>query len=34
MTKKITVKDLKNLKGKKQLTLILVKNKEEALAAD
>ena len=34
MKKKITVKDLKNLKGKKQLTLILVKNKEEALAAD
>ena len=34
MTKKITVKDLKNLKGKKQLTLILVKNKEEALAAN
>lgn len=34
MTKKITVKDLKSLKGKKQLTLILVKNKEEALAAD
>jgi|TARA_B100001063_G_scaffold179179_1_gene168237 3-methyl-2-oxobutanoate hydroxymethyltransferase len=34
MKKKITVKDLKDLKGKKQLTLILVKNKEEALAAD
>ena len=34
MKKKITVKDLKNYKGKKQLTLILVKNKEEALAAD
>ena len=34
MSKRITVKDLKSLKGKKQLTLILVKNKEEALAAD
>ena len=34
MSKKITVKDLKSLKGQKQLTLILVKNKEEALAAD
>ena len=33
MKKKITVKDLKELKRKKQLTLILVKNKEEALAA-
>ena len=31
MKNKITVKDLQNLKGKKQLTLILVKNKEEAL---
>ena len=34
MKKKITVKDLKDLTGKNQLTLILVKNKEEALAAD
>ena len=34
MKKKITVKDLQNFKGKKQLTLILVKNKEEALAAE
>ena len=34
MKNKITVKDLQNLKGKKQLTLILVKNREEALAAD
>ena len=34
MSKRITVKDLKSLKGKKQLALILVKNKEEALAAD
>ena len=31
MKKKITVKDLKDLKGKKQLTLILVKNKEGSL---
>ena len=34
MKKKITVKDLQNFKGKKQLTLILVKNREEALAAE
>ena len=33
MNKRLTVKDLKELKGKKQLTLILVKNVEEALAA-
>ena len=34
MRKKITVKDLQNLKGKKKLVCILVKNIEEALAAD
>ena len=33
MRNKITVKDLKNFKGKKQLTLILVKNKEEAISS-
>ena len=33
MNKRLTVKDLKELKGKKQLTLILVKNTEEALAS-
>ena len=33
MKKRLTVKDLKELKGKKQLTLILVKNVEEALAS-
>ena len=34
MRKKITVKDLQILKGKKKLVCILVKNIEEALAAD
>ena len=34
MRKKITVKDLQNFKGKKKLVCILVKNEEEALAAD
>jgi len=34
MRKKITVKDLQNFKGKKKLVCILIKNKEEALAAD
>ena len=34
MRKKITVKDLQNFKGKKKLVCILVKNTEEALAAD
>ena len=34
MRKKITVKDLQNFKGKKKLVCILVKNIEEALAAD
>ena len=34
MRKRLTVKDLKNLKGKKQLVLILVKSSEEALAAE
>ena len=34
MRKRLTVKDLKNLKGKKQLVLILVKSVEEALAAE
>ena len=33
MNKRLTVKSLKELKGKKQLTLILVKNIEEALAS-
>ena len=33
MKKRLTVKNLKELKGKKQLTLILVKNVEEALAS-
>jgi putative N-acetylmannosamine-6-phosphate epimerase len=32
--KKNNCKRFKNFKGKKQFTLILVKNKEEALAAD
>ena len=34
MTKKITVKDLQNFKGKQKLVCILIKNEEEALAAD
>ena len=34
MKKKITVKDLQNFKGKKKLVCILIKNIEEALAAD
>ena len=34
MRKKITVKDLQNFKFKKKLVCILVKNIEEALAAD
>ena len=34
MTKKITVKDLQNLKGKQKLVCILIKNEEEALAAE
>ena len=34
MNKKITVKDLQNFKGKKKLVCILVKNEEEALAAN
>ena len=34
MRKRLTVKDLKNLKGKKQLVLITVKNAEEAMAAE
>ena len=34
MKKKLTVKDLQDLKGKKQLVLILVKNVEEAKAAE
>ena len=34
MRKKITVKDLQNFKGNKKLVCILVKNIEEALAAD
>ena len=34
MKKKITVKDLRNFKGKKKLVCILIKNKDEALAAD
>ena len=34
MQKKITVKDLQNFKGKKKLVCILIKNIEEALAAD
>lgn len=33
MKQRLTVKDLKELKGKKQLVLILVKNVEEALAS-
>ena len=33
MNKRLTVKDLKELKGNKQLTLILVKNVEEAIAS-
>ncbi|MDC0057490.1 3-methyl-2-oxobutanoate hydroxymethyltransferase [Alphaproteobacteria bacterium] len=34
MRNRLTVKDLKKLKGNKQLTLILVKNVEEAMAAE
>ena len=34
MKKKITVKDLQNFKGKKKLVCILIKNEEEAFAAD
>ena len=34
MKKKITVKDLQNYKGKKKLVCVLIKNIEEALAAD
>tara|TARA_B110000116_G_scaffold174702_1_gene151145 strand:- start:2676 stop:3515 length:840 start_codon:yes stop_codon:yes gene_type:complete len=34
MNKKLTVKDLQDLKGKKQLVLITVKNAEEAMAAE
>ena len=34
MRKKITVKDLKSFKGKTKLVCILIKNEEEALAAD
>ena len=34
MRKKITVKDLNNFKGSKKLVCILIKNEEEALAAD
>ena len=34
MRKKITVKDLKKFKGKTKLVCILIKNEEEALAAD
>lgn len=34
MKKRLTVKDLQDLKGKKQLVLITVKNVEEALAAE
>jgi len=34
MRNRLTVKDLKDLKGKKQLALILVKNVEEAMAAE
>ena len=33
MNKKITVKDLRDLKGKKKLVSILVKNVDEAKAA-
>ena len=34
MQKKITVRDLKNFKGKQKLVCILIKNEEEALAAE
>jgi Ketopantoate hydroxymethyltransferase len=34
MKKKLTVKDLRDLKGKKKLVSILVKNEQEALAAN
>ena len=34
MKKKLTVKDLRDIKGKKQLVLVLVKTVEEALAAE
>ena len=34
MKKKITVRDLQNYKGKKKLVCVLIKNIEEALAAD
>ena len=34
MKKRLTVKDLQNLKGKKQLVLITVKNTDEAMAAE
>ena len=34
MNKRLTVKDLQDLKGKKQLVLITVKNAEEAMAAE
>ena len=34
MKKRLTVRDLQELKGKKQLVLITVKNKEEAMAAE
>ena len=34
MRKKITVKDLKSFKGKTKRVCILIKNEEEALAAD
>ena len=34
MRNRLTVKDLKDLKGNKQLTLILVKKVEEAMAAE
>ena len=34
MKKKVTVKDLQNYKGNKKLVCILIKNEEEALAAD
>ena len=34
MKKKLTVKDLQDLKGKKQFVLILVKNVEEAKAVE
>ena len=34
MKKKITVKDLQNYKGKKKLVCVLIKNIEEAIAAD